>query len=51
MAPFVGDDDDTVLPTEEAFPTVQVVIASAILAAIGIGLLVYLKKRHSGKST
>jgi parallel beta-helix repeat protein len=46
MAPFVGDIDDTVLPTEEAFPIVQVVIASIILAAMGIGLLIYFKKRH-----
>jgi len=36
MAPFVGDIDDTVLPTEEAFPIVQVAVASIILAALGI---------------
>jgi hypothetical protein len=50
MAPFVASNDDAVIPVEEAFPIMQVVITSIIFAAMGIGLLVYFNKRHSSKS-
>jgi len=48
MAPFViSDNDDPILPAAEAFPIMQVVIASLIFAVIGLGLFAYFKKYGS----
>ena len=49
MAPLEIEDDDPGIPQAEPFPT-TLIIGSAAVAAVVVGLLVYLKKRHSIKS-
>jgi hypothetical protein len=48
MAPFEGPPAPTPSPEpqSEPFPTTLVIVTSVIMAVIGIGLLVYFKKRR-----
>jgi hypothetical protein len=51
MYPYDIENDTIILPTREPFPTALAIAASAAsIAIIGVGLLVYFKKRGRGSS-
>ena len=45
MDPYDVENDTKVLPPPEPFPTALVIASIASVAVVGVGLLVYFKKR------